>query len=150
MCQENSQSPFTSELSLSLFFQISNPSPDPAGSMAALQSAIEALPSSSQSSSKPSFADMVRGTSVPMVDAIKEETSYKGEPALDFTAMEFLRRGFKMIGFKGDFRLGLLDPKHVLIRFDLEENYHRCWLHRSWRFKNHVMKILKWTPAFNC
>lgn len=38
-----------------------------------------------------------------------------------------------------------MDQKHVLIRFYLEENYHRCWLRSSWKFKNHVMKILIWT-----
>lgn len=63
--------------------------------------------------------------------------------------MEFLQRDFKTIGFKGEFQLGLMDQKHVLIRFDLEEDYHRCWLHSSWKFKNCVIKILKWAPDFS-
>lgn len=121
---------------------------------------------------KPSFAAMVRGTQVPSSLTIKEATLHKGEPALHYTdpeitdlssplryaligkfstdrpSMEFLRHGFKTIGFKGDFRLGLMDPKHILIRFDLEEDYHRCWLHGSWKFKTYVMKVLKWTSDF--
>lgn len=113
--------------------------------MAALQSPTEGLPA------KPSFADMVRGSSDLVVKAIKEACSYKGEPALDFTdaevlplhfaligkfvteqpTMEFLRKGFKTIEFKGDFCLGLMDTKHALILFDLEKDYHRCWLHST-------------------
>lgn len=137
--------------------------------MAASQSLTEGLPPSD----KPSFADMVRGTSTTNREPFKEAALHKGEPALLFSApevldlsaplrfaligkfaadrpsMEFIRRGFKTIGFKGDFRLGLLDPKHILIRFDLEEDYHRCWLHNTWRFKDHIMKVLKWTPEFS-
>lgn len=50
--------------------------------MAALQSPTEVL------QVKPSFADMVRGSHDQVVDAMKEASSYKGEPALDFTDSE--------------------------------------------------------------
>lgn len=62
--------------------------------------------------------------------------------------MEFLRKGFQIIGFKGDVSLGLLDSYHILIRFALHEDYYRCWMRGSWSFKKHVMKVLKWTPDF--
>lgn len=63
--------------------------------------------------------------------------------------MEFIRRGFHTISFKGSFSLGLMDPRHILIRFEQEEDFHRCWLHGSWSFKKHVMRVLKWTPSFS-
>lgn len=62
--------------------------------------------------------------------------------------MEFIRRGFKTIGFKGAYQLGLMDSQHIFIRFDLEEDFYRCWLHSSWIFKKHVMRVLKWTSTF--
>lgn len=62
--------------------------------------------------------------------------------------MEFLRRRFSTIGFKGRFTLALFFDNHILIRFSLPEDYHRCWLRGSWNFKQHVMKVLKWSPNF--
>lgn len=62
--------------------------------------------------------------------------------------MEFPRRGFSTIGFKGGFTLRLFDDKHILIRFSLPEDYHRCWRRGSWNFKQHVKKVLKWSPNF--
>lgn len=34
--------------------------------------------------------------------------------------MEVLRKEFHNVGFKGSFNIGWLDPRHILIRFDLE------------------------------
>lgn len=62
--------------------------------------------------------------------------------------MESLRRDFLTIGFKRPSCLGILDPRHVLIRFDIERDYHRCRLHGLWSFKGCVMRVLKWTPIF--
>ncbi|CAI9099019.1 OLC1v1035768C1 [Oldenlandia corymbosa var. corymbosa] len=42
--------------------------------------------------------------------------------------MEYLRREFQTIGFKGSFSIGSIDFRHILICFDLEEDFHRCWL----------------------
>lgn len=122
---------------------------------------------------KPSFTAIVRGTHDHAREAFKDASTYKGEPALHYSepevldlssllrfaligkifsdrpSMEFLRRGFKTIGFKRDVQLALMDQYHVLIHFDLEEDYHRCWLHSSWRFKDHIMKVLKWAFDFS-
>lgn len=54
-----------------------------------------------------------------------------GKFSSDRLSMEFLRWGFKTIGFKDEVHLSLLDQKHILIRFDHEADYHRCWLHNS-------------------
>lgn len=63
--------------------------------------------------------------------------------------MEIIRRGFQTIGFKGTYHLGLMDPRHILIRFEQEEDFHRCWLHDTWSFRKHIMRVLKWTPSFS-
>lgn len=97
-----------------------------------------------------SFVAMTRGTQDSTFIDIKEASLHKGELALiysdpkikdllsslhfaliakltaDRPSMEFLRWGFKTIGFKGDFQLGLMDHRHILIYFELEEDYHRC------------------------
>lgn len=123
----------------------------------------------------PSFRDVLAGSKLPITIApcIKEGSSYKGEPALLYTPsevdslaapfhltligklshdrpnMEFIRKGFSTICFQGDYHLGLLDDSHVLIRFTQQEDYHRCWMHGTWSFRKHIMKIIKWTPHFS-
>ncbi|CAI9109405.1 OLC1v1009221C1 [Oldenlandia corymbosa var. corymbosa] len=62
--------------------------------------------------------------------------------------MEFLRDEFKKIGFKGGYELGLMNPRHVLIRFELEEDYQRCWITSLWHIGIFPMRILKWQPGF--
>lgn len=81
---------------------------------------------------------------------VKEAASFKGKPAVFFTEediqalwrpfksalvgkfskgrpnMESLRKEFVAVGFKGEFFIGLLDFRHILIRFDCEEDYLRC------------------------
>ena len=42
-----------------------------------------------------------------------------GQFSAECPNMEFLRKGFQMIGFKGDVSLGLLDSRHILIRIAL-------------------------------
>ncbi|CAH9086538.1 unnamed protein product, partial [Cuscuta epithymum] len=68
---------------------------------------------------------------------------YKSRPP-----MTTLRKSFEIIGFKGGFHLGLLEKKHVLIRFDLEEDYIRCWNRQKWDIYGNVMKVTKWSPDF--
>ncbi|CAH9120260.1 unnamed protein product [Cuscuta europaea] len=59
-----------------------------------------------------------------------------------------LRKSFEIIGFKGSFQLGLLNQKHVLIRFDLDEDYLRCWNKQTWTIHGCVMRVTKCTPNF--
>lgn len=72
-----------------------------------------------------------------------------GKFAHDRPNMEFIRKGFSTIGFKGDYHLGLLDDSFVRIRFTQQDDYHRCWMHGTWSFKKHIMKISKWTLHFS-
>lgn len=63
--------------------------------------------------------------------------------------MGFLEKGFLTVGLKGEFKLGLLDSQYVLIHFALAEDYHKCWMHKTWNFRNHIMKVLKWGYDFS-
>ncbi|CAH9100700.1 unnamed protein product [Cuscuta europaea] len=49
---------------------------------------------------------------------------YRGRPNLDT-----LRKSMEKIGFKGAFHLGALEIKHVLIRFEHEDDYFRIMVH---------------------
>ena len=84
-------------------------------------------------------------------EAVKEPSSFKGKPTVFFSDedvhmlsspfkftlvgkfskgclnMEDLCKSFQTVGFKGGYNLGLLDHRHVLIQFDLEEDYLHCW-----------------------
>ncbi|CAI9102519.1 OLC1v1000801C1 [Oldenlandia corymbosa var. corymbosa] len=62
--------------------------------------------------------------------------------------MEILREDFKKIGFKGGYDLGLMNPRHVLIWFELEEDYQRCWITSIWNIGKFQMRIMKWQPGF--
>lgn len=92
-----------------------------------------------------SFRDAVsrsrRHIPIQEITELKNGGTYKGEPALFYDSdevsrlaapfdhvlvgkftgvrpnMEFLRKGFQIIGYKGDVSLGLLDEHHILIRF---------------------------------
>ena len=125
--------------------------------------------------SKRSSVDVMASSmpTVPVAPILKRRVSYKGELAVSFTneevqllaspfrfslagkflkgqpSMEALSKDFVGVGFNGPFSLGLLDTRHVLIRFDLEEGYHRCWLHRFWSFQGFGMQVFKWIPFFS-
>ncbi|CAI9102974.1 OLC1v1001377C1 [Oldenlandia corymbosa var. corymbosa] len=62
--------------------------------------------------------------------------------------MEILREDFKKIGFKDGYDLGLMNLRHVLIRFELEEDYQRCWITSLWNIGGFQMRILKWQSGF--
>ncbi|CAI9098937.1 OLC1v1035676C1 [Oldenlandia corymbosa var. corymbosa] len=63
--------------------------------------------------------------------------------------MDYLHREFQIIGFKGNYSIGSIDYRHILICFDLEKDFHRCWLKRLWTFDKHRMRLLKWTTDLN-
>ncbi|CAI9099147.1 OLC1v1035924C1 [Oldenlandia corymbosa var. corymbosa] len=43
----------------------------------------------------------------------------------------------------------MIDHRHILIGFDLEEDFQRCWMKEFWSFDSHMMRVLKWTQDFN-
>lgn len=48
---------------------------------------------------------------------------FHGRPSI-----EVLRKEFHTMGFKGSFSVGWMDLRHILIRFDQEEDYMRFWM----------------------
>ncbi|KAL3513131.1 hypothetical protein ACH5RR_025848 [Cinchona calisaya] len=63
--------------------------------------------------------------------------------------MDALRREFLKFEFVGSFKLRLFDNHHILIWFDLEEDYLRCWCPGFYIILGFGMKILKWTLDFS-
>lgn len=118
-----------------------------------------------------SFADVVSNSAESSIP-IRPPEKFKGMPAVSFSdqdiqilAQKFkfaligkfskgrppmvsIRKTFELIGFGGHFSLGLIDQKHILINFDLEEDYQRCWLRKSWSIQGFIMNIFKWSPDF--
>lgn len=41
-----------------------------------------------------------------------------------------------------------MDPRHILICFNSDEDYHRVWLREQWYLKKYLMRVFKWTPEF--
>ncbi|CAI9114942.1 OLC1v1015767C1 [Oldenlandia corymbosa var. corymbosa] len=62
--------------------------------------------------------------------------------------MDEIHKEFKKIGFNGAYTLGLMNPWHVLIRFEQEDDYQRCWMRTFWNIRGFSMRILKWTSGF--
>lgn len=103
---------------------------------------------------------------------IKPVQTFKGEPAVFFEEQELsslaarfnlaligkfahgkpttdvLYKEFQTIGLKGSFTIGWLDHRHVLLRFDFEEDYLRIWMKGSWSFRSYPMRVFKWNPDF--
>lgn len=62
--------------------------------------------------------------------------------------MQEIKATFEVIGLKAGYSIGLLNDKHVLIRFHHEDDYRRIWLKEQWYMKGFPMRGLKWTPDF--
>ncbi|CAI9099160.1 OLC1v1035941C1 [Oldenlandia corymbosa var. corymbosa] len=62
--------------------------------------------------------------------------------------MEEVRSELEKVGFQGDFHIGLMNPRHILIRFEREEDFQRCWIQTMWNIKGYAMRILKCQPDF--
>ena len=76
---------------------------------------------------KQSFAEILFSTSSSTLATMTPlEFALVGKFTKGWPFMKGLRKDFLAIGFKGPYSLGCLDTQHVLIRFDLEKDYHRC------------------------
>ncbi|KAL2454648.1 Uncharacterized protein Adt_47852 [Abeliophyllum distichum] len=103
----------------------------------------------------------------------KEPFLHRGEPALTITAdeeaslvepfkftlvgkfshrkpsMVEVRNSFQKFGFTGDFKIGLIDFKHILIHLTHEDDYSRLFLKPLWFIMGCPMRVLKWTCDFH-
>ncbi|CAI9094743.1 OLC1v1030530C1 [Oldenlandia corymbosa var. corymbosa] len=62
--------------------------------------------------------------------------------------MDDIHKEFKKLGFHGGYTLGLMNPRHVLIQFEKEEDYQRCWIRTFWNIAGFSLRILKWRQGF--
>ena len=62
--------------------------------------------------------------------------------------MEAICKFISTLGLKGECPLGLIDAKHVMIWSQLEEDYSRLFLLRTWFIQSSPMTISKWTIDF--
>lgn len=55
-----------------------------------------------------------------------------------------------VLKIEGNFTIGLLDPRHVVLQLDLEEDFIRIWVKGQLSFQGLPMHIFKWfgIPCF--
>ncbi|XP_020599223.1 uncharacterized protein LOC110038669 [Phalaenopsis equestris] len=63
--------------------------------------------------------------------------------------MELTRNFFESLKFIGNWKIGLLDGRHLLIQLTIEEDYARFFAKQSVIIAGTTMKIVKWTPDFD-
>nr|XP_027109270.1 uncharacterized protein LOC113729143 [Coffea arabica] len=119
-----------------------------------------------------SFAAVLQQQPTPSPCKVKPAAQFKGEPAVMFSEediaklaapfqfavvgkfshgrpnLDAIRKSFTTIGFTSSFTVGLLNQRHILIRFCLEEDYLRCWTKGWWSIADFPMRTFKWTPEF--
>ncbi|KAM7462626.1 hypothetical protein LguiA_030747 [Lonicera macranthoides] len=123
--------------------------------------------------SSKSFAEVVSGNRAESID-LKEPSVYRGEPAVIFSEADILSLSFSspfkfaLVGKfshgcpalsdirkvlesfdpKAPFTVGLMDNKHILMRFNHEDDFHRIWLREQWFVMRFPMRVFKWTYEF--
>lgn len=105
--------------------------------------------------------DAIRDSIAPEIQ-IKPVTPQQGEPAIQFSEVEeqSIATPFKLslVG-KFSFRrpkmlvihqVFLLDPRHVLLKLELDEDFSQIWVRQTWYISGRTMRIFKWTANFWC
>ena len=64
--------------------------------------------------------------------------------------LELIRKFFTSLGLLGKSQISLLDNRHVLISFHVEDDYTRLWVKQTWYVCGNAMRIFKWTTDFLC
>nr|XP_027060691.1 uncharacterized protein LOC113687226 [Coffea arabica] len=119
-----------------------------------------------------SFATVLQHQPAPSPCKIKPAAQFKGEPAVMFSEegitklaaafrfvvvgkfshgrpnLDNIRKACSTIGFASTFTIGLLDQRHILIRFCLEEDYLHCWTKGLWNISGFPVRTFKWSPDF--
>ncbi|CAI9094473.1 OLC1v1030219C1 [Oldenlandia corymbosa var. corymbosa] len=74
--------------------------------------------------------------------------SLVGKFAYGRPKMKEIHKEFKKFGFNGAYTLGLMNPRHILIQYECEDDYQYCWMQMFWNVAGFSMRILKWKPGF--
>lgn len=63
-------------------------------------------------------------------------------------SMERSRQIFTKLGLKGSFFLGHLNPKHMIICLQKEDDFNRIWLREVWFLDGFPMRTIRWSSEF--
>lgn len=63
--------------------------------------------------------------------------------------MEDLNKYFASLDLKGEFSIGLLDNRHILIKLNNEQDFLRIYSRQVWHLGAISMRIFKWTSDFH-
>lgn len=125
-------------------------------------------------STAPTFAAVVAGNTAPPISiSPKVATRHKGIPLVSFLDSEIdalaapfryslvgtfwygrpplkvIRDVFEKIGFHHDLRITLIDQARIMLTFQNESDYLRCFYRRSWHISGCHMRVTKWTVDFD-
>lgn len=54
---------------------------------------------------------------------------------MEDSSLFVIKSKFETFGLKSAYSVGLLDPSHILVRFNHEDDYHQIWLREQWTCK---------------
>ncbi|KAG8390823.1 hypothetical protein BUALT_Bualt01G0123600 [Buddleja alternifolia] len=75
--------------------------------------------------------------------------SLVGKFSHGYPTMTRLHAKFAALGLNKDFKVGVLDHKHVWIRLFDPNDYARVWMKQMWYFDGFSMRVLKWISEFD-
>ncbi|XP_020599500.1 uncharacterized protein LOC110038916 [Phalaenopsis equestris] len=85
------------------------------------------------------------------IASLNEEVRFTlvGKVQLGHPKMDLVRSFLDSLNFIGQWKLGLIDGRHLLIQLSMEEDYARLFAKQSVSIGGVTMKIQKWTRDFN-
>ncbi|XP_020597185.1 uncharacterized protein LOC110036963 [Phalaenopsis equestris] len=85
------------------------------------------------------------------IASLNEEVRFTlvGKFQLGHPKMDLVRSFFDSLNFIGQWKLGLIDGRHLLIQLSMEEDYARLFAKQAVSIAGVTMKIQKWTSDFD-
>lgn len=74
---------------------------------------------------------------------------YKSDPKLGCPSLDDLQKYFVSLDMKGEFFIGLLDNRHLLIHLAAEVDYLRLYSQMVWYIIAIMMQVFKWDTNFH-
>ncbi|KAL0361197.1 UNVERIFIED_CONTAM: hypothetical protein Sradi_3804200 [Sesamum radiatum] len=66
-----------------------------------------------------------------------------------YLSMQVIRTYFAKLGLRGAYSIGVINVKHIIIKFSNEDDFSRVWLKQIMFLNGFPMRIFKWMPDFN-
>ena len=73
----------------------------------------------------------------------------KTHPNLGRPPVEILQKHFETLDLRGEFQIGLMDNRHLLIQFKLQEDFIRMYSRPVWYIRGMPIRIFKWASDFH-